>query len=124
MKVKVRFDEYDVSQAWVINPFSLRDEPLTPCLKKYMAGLSLYAHGCITRNVIRPKRGQVDERALLSTRQTLDGQAKELVERARKYKGDSLSNPVAKYLGYGQKVPFAQDVAWQRGAETLEVLGS
>jgi hypothetical protein len=118
MTVRVRFDEYDVSKAWVINPFTLRDEPLVPRLKKYMTGLSLHAHGCIVRNVEKPKVGGIHQRDLLATQRKLGDEVNTLVDRAKRLKKGQVSSAVAKYMGIGQKAPSGNDLAGLRAAES------
>jgi hypothetical protein len=118
MTVRVRFDEYDVSQAWVINPITLRDERLTPRLKKYMTGLSLHAHKCTLRNLAKPKDGRIDERALRAAKRKLDDQVEELMAGAKQMKNGQLSSGVAKFIGIGQKAPSGDDLAGIRAAES------
>ena len=110
MEVEVRFDEYDVSKAWVINPFTLRDEELKPLLPEYMRGLSLFAHDRILKNTPKPKLGLLDQRQLMASKQRLRDQETALFEKAvqaaRAGKGNGqVGGQVAKFAGIGQQAP-------------------
>lgn len=111
MEVEVRFDEYDVSQAWVIDPFTRRDEPLAAKLKSYMEGLSFHAHDRILKNIARRRQGKVRESTLVATKAKLREQEGELMRRAAGQRSGSVSSAVTKFAGIGQKAPSGDDLA-------------
>ena len=104
MEVEVRFDEYDVSKAWVINPFTLRDEELKPLLPDYMRGLSLHAHDRILKEVPKRKLGTLDQRALSASKARMRDQEARLFTRAEAT-GGSVGTALAKFAGIGQRAP-------------------
>ncbi len=110
LKVEVRIDEHDVSKAWVINPVSLRDEPLEPTLPRYMRGLSMHAHNCVVRNVSKPRLGTLGERSLLKSKQRLRDQEQALMTGAGRRKGGKVSSAAAKFAGIGQRAPAGDDL--------------
>ena len=110
MKVKVRLDEYDLSKAWVINPFTLKDEPLTPRLPDYMAGLSEHAHDLILKSAPKKKVGTLGERELTRNRARLFAQEKARAERALRTRGGSVGSGWAKLNGVGQEAPHGNDL--------------
>jgi putative transposase len=110
MEVEVRVDEYDVSKAWVINPFSLKDEELKPLLPEYMRGLSFFAHDRILKNTPKPKLGTLDQRRLVASKKRLRDEETALFEKAaratRAGKGNGqVGAQVAKFAGIGQQAP-------------------
>lgn len=109
MQVEVRFDEYDVSKAWVIDPFTRRDEPLKPVLPRYMDGLSYHAHGVIRKNTGKPKLGTLDEQSLVDAKRKMRRQEASAYERADRT-GKPVGNAIAKFGGKGQKAPFGDDL--------------
>lgn len=110
MKVEVRIDEHDVSRAWVINPFRLRDEQLKSALPKYTRGLSMHAHDCILRKVPKHDAGTLGERSLLEGKQSLRDQEHALMTGAARRKGGKFSSAAAKFAGIGQRAPAGDDL--------------
>ena len=104
MEVEVRFDEYDVSKAWVVNPFTLRDEELKPLLPDYMRGLSLHAHDRILKDIPKRKLGTLDQRALSAAKARMRDQEARLFSRAEAT-GGTVGSAVAKFAGIGQQAP-------------------
>ena len=104
MEVEVRFDDYDVSKAWVVNPFTLRDEELKPLLPDYMRGLSLHAHDRILKGIPKPKFGTLDQRALSAAKARMRDQEARLFSRAEAT-GGAVGSAVAKFAGIGQLAP-------------------
>jgi hypothetical protein len=110
MQVDIRFDEYDVSQAWVTDPVTRRFEKLEPKMKTYMTGLSLHAHDRIQKNNPKLKEGTYDERALMQTRKKMRGQEAAVFARAARTKNGVVPTQVAKYAGIGQQAPHDDDL--------------
>ena len=108
MQVGVRIDEYDVSQAWVVDPFTRRDEALVPKLKSYMTGLSLHAHGIVQKNIGKASLGEVYERRLIATKKKLRDQERAHFERSART-GKPLSGAVTKFAGIGAQAPSGDD---------------
>ncbi len=110
MKVEVRIDEHDVSKAWVINPYSLRDEPLESVLPNYTRGLSMHAHDRIVTSMPKAVAGTLGERSLLKGKQALREQANALMTGAARRKGGKFSSAAAKFAGIGQSAPAGDDL--------------
>ncbi|WP_158747673.1 DDE-type integrase/transposase/recombinase [Acidisphaera sp. L21] len=132
MEVEVRINEYDVSQAWVINPFSRKDEELKPLLADYMRGLSVFAHDRILKNTKKPELGALDQRALMAAKQRMRDQEVALFEAAAKAVRAGTGNgkvgsQVAKFAGIGQQAPAGDslgDVLPATQDDTPEVLAA
>ena len=76
-KVKVRFNEPNMAQAWVTHPISRQMLPLAPSMKDYMEGLTLHEHILCQRIVDQYMDGLRNEENLLRARRVLREEALE-----------------------------------------------
>ena len=110
MEVEVRIDEYDVADAWVIHPFTRKDEKLKPTLADYMQGLSVHAHDRILKQPSKAGNGTLDQRALMQAKDKLRREKERQFADAAARKRGKVSPAVAKYAGIGQQAPYGDDL--------------
>lgn len=110
MTVKVRLNEYDLSEAWVKNPFTLKDERLKPRLPEYMAGLTPHAHDLILKSAPKKRRGTLAERELNHNRARLFEQEKARAQRALGMRNGAVGSGWAKLNGVGQEAPHGDEL--------------
>lgn len=98
-RVKVRIDDSDVGNAWVVDPVSRERVKLDPVMAAYMPGRSLYQHRMAMLYCDEILDSARDEESLLSAIQVLDTEADELLASNRTRKKNIKA--MARYRGPG-----------------------
>jgi putative transposase len=98
-RVKVRIDESNVANAWVVDPVTREQIALEPILADYMPGLSYYQHRMAMLYSDERLEGARDEESLLTAIQELDTEADELLA-ANGTRNKSIK-AAARYAGPG-----------------------
>ena len=109
MKVRVRIDDLDVQNAWVINPWTAVDEKLEPILKSYMAGLNWYAHDVARKDRLEKGKEARKESSMVRSKHRMRTQAEEFMD--GKKGGGKPRIAAARVLGIGSRTP-AGDLTW------------
>lgn len=103
MKVKIRIDDEDVQNAWVINPFTAANEKLDPVLKTYMPGLNWYAHDMARKDSTVREKTARKESSMNASKKRQRLQAEGLLEGGKA--SGKAQNAAARYMGIGSRAP-------------------
>lgn len=102
-KVRVRINDDNLAEAWVVNPVTREMETLEPVLKEYMQGLTLYQHRMSLMYADECLEGARDELSLLEAKRTLREEAEALLATpGQRGKGKAA---VARHMGRNAGVP-------------------
>lgn len=82
-KVRVRINEDNLAEAWVVNPVTREMERLNPVLQDYMNGLTLYQHRMALMYSDELLDGARDEAGLMEARRALREEAESLRKRGK-----------------------------------------
>jgi putative transposase len=103
MKVKIRIDDEDVQNAWVINPFTAANEKLDPVLKTYMPGLNWYAHDMARKDSAVREKTARKESSMVASKRRQRLQAERLIEDGKP--SGKAQTAAGRYMGVGSRAP-------------------
>ena len=102
-KVRVRINDDNLGEAWVVDPVTREMEPLEPVLKDYMQGLTLYQHRMSLMYAGERLEGARDEPSLLEAKRILREEAEALLAApGQRGKGKAA---VARHMDRNASVP-------------------
>jgi putative transposase len=108
MRVKVRIDDLDVQNAWVINPWTGADEKLEPVFKDYMSGLNWYAHDVARKDRLETGKGVRKESSMSRSKKRHREEAQEFID--GKKGGNRPRVAAVRVLGIGSRTPSGDDL--------------
>ena len=108
MRVKVRIDDLDVQNAWVINPWTGADEKLDAVFKDYMPGLNWYAHDVARKDRFETGKGVRKESSMSRSKKRHREEAQKFID--GKKGGNRPRVAAARVLGIGARTPSGDDL--------------